>query len=657
MTRRVDPGALMLAAAAFVWHVVLMTSAANDNFMHMAMAQQWLAGDWPVRDFFDSGRLLQFSLSALAQLTIGDRLLSEAVIVAVTWAISVYVVLVLIRRLTGSLPAAFLASILLIVAGARGYSYPKGIIYAVAAMFWWSYVQRPAMSTIVGFGAWVAAAYYWRADHGVYAALGLVLAAIAAHGVRRDTVVRVMAGGAVALALVAPFWLYIQATVGFQNYTRTAMSALESEHESHGTHVWPVLRFAGNILVTEPADRYAPVIGIRWSGASTRQARDAVRQRYGLTTVDRDGDSERVRLSAGSVFRIAAILREPIIEDTAGIDRSTGSLDPAHWSRLQRMKFEHAWLRLQILPQLDDRERATEFTVALFLLLPLVLLIFSRWIAGRLAPGITAVHLSAFAVFALVVAVGMLRQPFTARFADAVVLSAVAFSLVLVSLWRAVSPGWPLLMITAGGAAVVLALVTTTSVAVSGRFGPIMDGLTRHWTRNPLSGIWTTIHPELTISPPLANYLDRPARISLRLAAYARACIPPTERVLVLWFEPEIPYFSERLIAQQHFVFPPAWAGLAHEQEATIRKVARYKPPIAFALASDTSARTAYPGLVDYVRRDYGVAATVKDGGENYLILTRKDRVPVARFGTQGWPCFVADPSPWVRVGVPASQP
>ena len=207
MRRRVDPAAAVLAAAAFVWHVVLMTTAANDNFMHMAMAQQWLGGDWPVRDFFDSGRLLQFSLSALAQLTIGDRLLSEAVIVAVTWAISVYVVLVLIRRLTGSLPAAFLASILLIVAGARGYSYPKGIIYAVAAMFWWSYVQRPAMATIVAFGAWVAVAYYWRPDHGVYTAFGLVLAAIAAHGIRRETVIRVVAAGATTVALVLPFWV------------------------------------------------------------------------------------------------------------------------------------------------------------------------------------------------------------------------------------------------------------------------------------------------------------------------------------------------------------------------------------------------------------------------------------------------------------------
>ncbi len=210
-----------MAVAAFVWHSILMSGAANDNFMHMVMAQQWLAGDWPVRDFQDTGLVLQYSLSALAQLTIGDRLLGEAVIVGLAWATSTYLVFVLVRRLTDSLPAAFLASILLIVAGARGYSYPKGIVYAVAAVLWWAYVRRPRAASMVAFGAWVAAAYYWRPDHGVFVAFGLVLAAVAAHGPRLEAATRVALAGATTLALVAPFWVYVQATVGLPNYART----------------------------------------------------------------------------------------------------------------------------------------------------------------------------------------------------------------------------------------------------------------------------------------------------------------------------------------------------------------------------------------------------------------------------------------------------
>jgi hypothetical protein len=645
----------MMAMAAFVWHVILMSGAANDNFMHMAMAQQWLAGDWPIRDFFDNGRFLQYSLSALAQLTVGDRLLGEALIVGVTWAISTYLVFVLVRQLTTSLPAAFLAALLLIVAGARGYSYPKGIVYAVAAVLWWAYVRRPSVRTIVAFGAWVAVAYYWRPDHGVFAAFGLVLAAVAAHGLRGETVTRVGLAAAASLALVIPFWIYIQATVGLPQYVLTNLAGGREEHEAHGQHEWPILRFGGRVFVTEPPDRYAPVVSVRWSAASDPVARQAVRERYGLTSMEVDGDSERFRLSPRSISDVAALVREPIVEDTAGIDRSSGMLEESRWPTAQRRKFEHAWRRLQILPDLNDRDRAAEYAVALLLILPLVLLISSPWIAPRLAPGITAPQLSAFAVFAFAVAFAMLRQPFTARVADAVVLCAIAFALYTVWLWRS-GVDWRM-QAASRALAVVLGLVLTTNVAVAGQFDRVLDSLSGHWTTNPIAGVWASVRPELTASPPIARYVDRPARITLVLAAYARGCVPPTDRVLVLWFEPEIPYFSGRLLAQRHLTFPPAWASLAYEQNATMEKIARYKPPIAFAMASavDRTARAAYPRVVEYVEREYQVAATVESGGEDYLIFTRKDRPQVASFGAQAWPCFVQDPSPWVRVGVPIS--
>jgi hypothetical protein len=283
-----------------------------------------------------------------------------------------------------------------------------------------------------------------------------------------------------------------------------------------------------------------------------------------------------------------------------------------------------------------------------------VLLLASPWIAPRLAAGASAFQLSAFAVFAFAVAFAMLREPFTARAADAVVLCAVSFGLCIVWLWRAGS-GWQLTAIASKAVAVVLVLATTTSAAVCGQFDQILDGLSAHWTSNPIAGAWTSVRPELTASPPLAHYVDRPARITLELAAYARGCVPPTERVLVLWFEPEIPYFSGRLFAQRHLTFPPAFASLRHEQDAAMEKIARYRPPIAFAMASalDRTARAAYPRVVEYVEAEYQVAATIESGGENYLIFTRKDRPPVASFGARAWPCFVEDPSPWVRVGVP----
>ena len=53
-----SPLGVLLAVFAAAWHAFLMTAATNDNFLHLTLAKQWLAGDWPVRDFFDQGWVL-----------------------------------------------------------------------------------------------------------------------------------------------------------------------------------------------------------------------------------------------------------------------------------------------------------------------------------------------------------------------------------------------------------------------------------------------------------------------------------------------------------------------------------------------------------------------------------------------------------------------
>ena len=207
-----------------------MTSATNDNFLHLTLAKQWLAGDWPVRDFFDQASILQYAISAVAQAVGGDRLMSEAVVVGLAWAISTYLVFVLVRRLTGYSVVAAVAALLLITAGARGYSYPKGLIYVVAATLWWRYVESPTARRAVLLGVWAAVAFYWRADHGIYVALSVPLACLAAHGLRVVSVSRCTVAGATMLALLAPFFVYVQATLGLPEYIQTGVAAAQSEH-------------------------------------------------------------------------------------------------------------------------------------------------------------------------------------------------------------------------------------------------------------------------------------------------------------------------------------------------------------------------------------------------------------------------------------------
>jgi hypothetical protein len=651
---RLHPVGAVLAVLAASRHLLLMTSSNNDNFVHLTLAQQLLAGDWPVRDFFDNGWVLQYTLSAAAQLIGGERLMSEAVVVATAWAVSTYLVFQLVRRLTGSTVVSVVAALLLIVAGARGYSYPKGIVYVVAAVLWWRYVDQPTLARIAGFGAWAAVAFYWRPDHGIYVAVGLALAVLAVNGVRRVSVVHCLVAAATMVGLLVPFLLYVQIVFGLQQYAETGGAAAVVEHTTQGTHEWPLLRLTGRIVTIDPVDAYTPVVGIRWSQASSDDSRRDVLERYGLTVLSRDGESVRVGLSARSLPLVRALVNEPIVEDTAGIDRSTGALMSSSWPADKQRAFEHAWLRLRILPDLEGSALASELTVALFYLLPIVVVAAARPMSKRLADAATAGRLIAFAAFAFLVDFAMLRAPFAARAADAVALSAILFGCCVAWMWRAAAGGGHVRGALLRTLAIVLVLAGTTSVAADGRFNELVRWLAGQATSwQQAREDWGQISSELVSSPPLRHYLDRRARLSLRLAAYVRECLPPSDRVLVLWFEPEIYYFSGHLMAQRHIVFAPAWSGLEHEQRATLAKIAGFAPPIALARQSalDDYAVATFPGVVDYVRREYQPAATITDGGEQYLIFARRDRPVLRGFGAQGWPCFVRETSLWSRVG------
>jgi len=654
--RSVDPTCLALAVVAGLWHAILMTRAANDNFMHMTLARQWLAGEWPVRDFFDQGLLLQFGLSAMAELVFGHRLLAEALVVGAAWAIATYLVFHVVRDLTGSRIAALAAGVLLIVAGARGYAYPKGIVYAGTALLWWGYQRTPTRAGMVALGAWVTLAFYWRPDHAFNVGVATALGVLLVHGVGRAALTHLAVAGATALVLVAPFLLYIQLVLGLPDYVRSGLVLVTAEHTTHGPHEWPLLRLPGRILVVGPAEPHAPTATLRWTPDSTSAAREDVLTRYGLTPTEIDGPTVRVRLSERALTDLRALIDEPIVEDTGGVDRSSAALD-APWPILERWRFRHAWLRLRLLPDLTPRERAAELGVALFYLIPLVAIAAAPWMRRHLPGVATGWQIAAFAAFALLVNLSMLRRPFPARLPDPVVLTAIVLALVVVWLWRAAGGFGPLRrgLVRTVATATVAATLTLTG-ATSGFFAS-MDELTGRWLSLERAGAaWGGLYRELVASPPLAHYRDRSARFSLRLAAYVRECTAPDDRLLVLWFEPEIYYYADRLIAQRHLIFAPEWVALDREQQMALDRIARFRPPIVLARRErgDIGARVSYPPVVEYVEREYHLAATPASGGDEYPIFVRRDRPASRTFEPEGWPCFTPMPTEWARVGRPA---
>ena len=154
-------------------------------------------------------------------------------------------------------------------------------------------------------------AFYWRADHGVYVAFGIVLAAYAAHGWRVAALTRCMAGAAMMAALVAPFLVYVQVTIGLPEAIQTGIAAATVEHSTQGPHAWPLLRAGRDTFVTiEPAEIYAPTIAIAWTPESSLDARREVLARYGLSVAESDPDGlDRVKPSEAALKQLRGLLR------------------------------------------------------------------------------------------------------------------------------------------------------------------------------------------------------------------------------------------------------------------------------------------------------------------------------------------------------------
>jgi len=635
---------VLIASLAALYRIALGSSLTNDDFSHLTLSRQLLGGDLPVRDFVESGITLTYGLSAAAQMLFGHRLLAEAIVVAIAFFVSTYAVFALVRTLTSSTVAAAVAAMLLPLAGARGYSYPKIVVYAVAAALWWSYVRKPSRLGASVLGAWAAVAFFWRPDHGVYVAAGVVLAMVGAHGFRLPALTRTALSGVTALAMVLPFFVFVARIESVSSYVRDGFGEARTIHtvmDSHPWPRWPINRLA-DVAHFAPPSAFAPIVSVRWAEGTTPDARDAVFARHHLAAVEEDGDrATLVRLADTDTKGILALINDPAISDTAGIDRASASLPLSQWGPWERLRFRHGWLRLRVFAALDDVNNAGEAAVTLFYLLPaFALLLAVVPLRRRLAVPVTATAVLAFCGFAAVVNAGILRTPYGLRAADGIVMPAILLGCAIGVVLDVAAGSGRMRRVALGAAVAVLVLFAMTAMATVGQFGERISWVADEWRSAVTRGAWPDMARRLVASPPLRYWDGAPsATVSIRLAQYANACVPPSERVAVLWYAPEIYYYSNRLMAIRHLVFSPGLAS-RDEQRRTSEKFNRSSPPVVFAGALiSTHTRPVFPELVADVERDYVQAGSLDDD-EGYLVFVRRDRTATGTWGPRAWPCF-----------------
>lgn len=218
-----------VALLAFGWRFLGFKGPANDQYMHLAWAQQMLFGEIPGRDFVEPGMPLAVALSALVQL--GWRgPLSEGILSIAMLAAAAGVTAYLTTSLSRSVTVGFVAATLQVAFGPRLYSYPKILVPAVALLLLARYAQRPSTPRLAGLAAWTVTAFLFRHDLGLVAATATTVGILLVHAVDWRSAVR--AAGtfmAIGLVCVTPYLVLVGWTEGIAEHVRAGIEFGKSD--------------------------------------------------------------------------------------------------------------------------------------------------------------------------------------------------------------------------------------------------------------------------------------------------------------------------------------------------------------------------------------------------------------------------------------------
>ena len=616
----------------------------NDEFGYLARARQIQAGEWPFRDFNDPGWFLTDGMSALAQSIGGYNLRSQALLTIGMLSLAAGLTFLLARRAAGSYAAAFAAIAIHIGLEPRHYNYPKLVLYAAGILLAWRYVDRPTTGRLAALGGIAGLGFLFRHDHLIY--LGAFSLATVAMVHWRSA--RQMLRGAVTVGLAAgifvlPFLGFLAVSGGVGEYFRSALVYVERDAQRTGFTLPGVSRHDGQPILAirrePPNEELGRVpINVRWTttDAAERQDREA---RYHLSEgTTADGATWTYVLGDTSRANIESLVRDPLVDDTHGIDRA--GFDVTAQER-----------PLRVASLVDTRENATAFLYYTFVLLPVAagMALFAIHRHGH-GPFMTLLstpaHLVPLLALALLLNAGFLSRGTTnIRLPDVGVTCAILLAWLCSAVFsrnsRRALPGFVPRLAVRIGFGVVL-LFTMLSVNTLGQ-------VTRHVGEAGFIGELGVVERATEVAaalaaPPgsLAGAEGQPG--VLRLADYVRTCTFPEDRLFVLAEHPELYYFSNRLIAGGHAWLLPRYYSESVDEARIVSRLRAVRVPIVVTedrTTYDNEYRMGFEQVDAYLRRFYTDAGEVGIGnGASLRVLVRTDLGRTGQYAPLGLPCF-----------------
>jgi hypothetical protein len=255
---RVAAAAAGLLGATLAWRFMTFTGFTNDHYVHLALAQQTLLGDRPVRDFTDSGWPLMYLLSAGLWHLAGDALVVEWGIAAAGFALGAAFTVGVGYSLSGSVTIAVLVAILEVLIYPRTYSYPKVLIYAIASGAIVALAAQPSRLRVAVMGGVIAVAFLFRHDHGLFVGVASVACLAMVSGAKdwRIFVKRTVGLTAATCALLLPWIAFIALNGGIIEYFEGGLEYARAEADATALARFPSLHLGSPLSTVVNAEAW-----------------------------------------------------------------------------------------------------------------------------------------------------------------------------------------------------------------------------------------------------------------------------------------------------------------------------------------------------------------------------------------------------------------
>lgn len=549
----------------------------NEHFFQIVRAEAMLDGELPLRDYADSELRslwppLTYAASAMAMRTMGRSLRSEAVLTVGMLAIGAAALCWTAAVMAQGIAPAALTTVLAVGLGPTLYNYPKIVIYVFAVVATLAYARRPNVWRLLGLALVVVVGTLYRHDHAVYLAFSSLVLLLLVH--RRRAVRPLIQCALFVLAGLMPGLVFAQQHGGLVTYIRECLGT--SRREVARTAKPPVPL---HIDVSQPLLVRAPPplahIAIRWTPAVTAETRALAERELRLVDARPREDDRNWSYAVGepSPARLAAIVRDPRVEDTDGINRRTFALtvQPGRGGLF-------GW---RVAPGILQEANATPWLQIVGWSVVLVSMTCLAWPPLRRAverPEVPAAALASVSALGVLLLFVFLRTPVPSRLPDASVPVVVLGAWLLAAIPRAARSRPRPLRAAIGVMFAATVALSIVSVGVVGEV-PAQVGVTG--AREGAAGVsnrWRTLWMTLGHLPESTSAIDETLGAA---ASYLRRCTRSSDRLLVADYVPELYYFARRRVAAGQMVFFGGFYTSEQAQLAAMRRWGRQSVPIA----------------------------------------------------------------------------